>query len=122
MELLTGIGIGVAVVLAVVALYAWMVWRSIKSRVDKLIEEVLAEAEANMVGLDIEVDKNMYFCYNNEDKTFVCQGTTVDEIKQAFQARYPDKIAYLAGGDPDVVEYFKTELTKLTVNENSTGQ
>jgi hypothetical protein len=64
----------------------------------------------------------MYFCYNNEDKTFVCQGTTVHEIKQAFQARYPDKIAYLAGGDPAVVEHFKTELLKLEPNENSTGQ
>ena len=121
MELLTGIGIGVLAVLVVVALYGWMVWRRIKSRVDQLIEEVLAEAEASMMGLHIEADNGVYFCYN-DDKQFICQGTTVEEIKLAFQSRYPDKTAYLAGGDPAVVEHFKTELTKLTVNENSTGQ
>jgi hypothetical protein len=122
MELLTGISIGVLAILAVVALYVLYLWRKIKHRVDDMIQEVVREAEANMIGLSVEVDKNIYFCYNNEDKTFVCQGTTVEEIKQAFHARYPDKIAYLAGGDPGVVEHFKTELQRLAVHENSTSK
>lgn len=118
-DMLGAVGIGAVLGLALVGLYVWVLWRRLKSRIDQLVKEVIKEAEANMVGLHIEVDKNIYFCYNNDDKTFVCQGTTVEEIKQAFQARYPDKIAYLAGGDPDVVEHFKTELLKLEPNENS---
>jgi len=98
--------------------YAWYLYRDLKSRVDQMIAEVIAEAEDNLVGLDIELDKDTYFCYNNEDKQFICQGKTVAEIKQAFHARYPTKTAYLAGGDPEVVEHFKTELLKLAVDES----
>lgn len=120
-DILGAIGIGTALGLALVGLYVWVLWRRLKNRIDSLIDEVIKEAEASMVGLHIEVDKGTYFCYNS-DKQFVCQGTTVEEIKQAFQARYPDKTAYLAGGDPEVVEHFKTELLKLATNENSTSK
>jgi hypothetical protein len=87
-----------------------------------MIKEVVDEAAAELVGLDIEVDQGRYFCYNSEDKQFVCQGNTVEEIKRAFSERFPGKTAYLAGGDPEVVEQFRTELLKLSINENSTGQ
>ena len=115
---LIGIGIGVGMVI----LYAWYLYRDLKNRVDQMIAEVLAEAESNLVGLNIEVDNGMYFCYNDEDKQFVCQGTTVSEIRQAFQDRFPGKTAYLAGGDPTVVAQFRTELTQLRSNENSSSQ
>ena len=114
---LIGVGIG----FAMIVLYAWYLYRDLKARVDQMIQEVLEEAEAGMMGLHIEADNGVYFCYN-DDKQFICQGTTVEEIKRAFQARHPDKTAYLAGGDPAVVEYFKTELLRLRTNENSPGQ
>jgi hypothetical protein len=87
-----------------------------------MVDQIIQEAQADMVGIDIEVDQGRYFCYNSEDKQFVCQGVTVAEIRQAFQARHPGKTAYLAGGDPAVVEQFRTELLKLSTNENSPGQ
>jgi hypothetical protein len=111
---LVGIGTG----LGMVVLYAWYLYRDLKSRIDRMIAEVIEEAEADMVGLDIEVDNGVYFCYNHTDKQFVCRGTTVAEIKQAFGERYPTKTAYLAGGDPEVVANFKTELLKLAVDES----
>jgi hypothetical protein len=116
--LLVGIGIG----FGMLCLYVWVLYQRIKSQVDRMVREVIEEAEADLVGLDIEVDKGRYFCYNHNDKQFVCQGGTVAEIKQAFQARYPGKTAYLAGGDPEVVATFKTELLKLSTNENSSSQ
>jgi hypothetical protein len=118
LTVLIGIGIGVGMIVV----YVWYLYRDLKSRIDRMINEVIQEAEADLVGLDIEVDKGRYFCYNHNDKQFVCQGSTVAEIKQAFQARYPGKTAYLAGGDPEVVATFKTELLKLSINENSSSQ
>ena len=115
---LMGLGIG----FIALTVYMWILYQRIKSRVDRMIEEIISEAEENLVGLDIEVDNGVYFCYNNEDKQFVCQGTTVAELRLAFQARYPGKTAYLAGGDPRVVAEFKTELLKLAINEDSTGK
>ena len=113
-----GVGIGIALVM----LYAWSVYRGLVRRVDRIVLDMVAEAENSMIGLDIELDRGVYFCYNNKDQQFVCQGTTVAEIRQVFGERFPTKTAYLAGGDPAVVEQFKTELSKLAQNENSTLQ
>ena len=118
LQILIGIGIG----FGFVVLYAWYLYRDLKNRVDKMIAEVIAEHEASLVGLDIEVDNGVYFAYNSEDKQFICQGATVGEIAVAFRARYPTKTAYLAGGEPEVVEQFKAELLKLATNENSPSQ
>jgi hypothetical protein len=116
--LLVGIGIG----FVMLCLYIWVLYQRIRGRIDDMINQVINEAEADLVGLDIEVDQGRYFCYNSEDKQFVCQGATVAEIRTAFQVRFPGKTAYLAGGDPRVVAELKTELLKLGINENSTGQ
>jgi hypothetical protein len=121
-EILGAIVAGALVGFGLVAVYVWFLYQKLKKQVDQMIEQVIAEAETNLVGLDIELDNGTYFCYNNEDKQFVCQGSTVAEIRRAFGERYPGKTAYLAGGDPRVVAELKTELLKLGVNENSTSQ
>jgi hypothetical protein len=113
--LLVGIGIGIGML----CLYIWILFQRIRGRVDDMVNQIIQQAQDDLIGLDIELDKNTYFCYNSEDKQFVCQGSTVAEIKKTFEARFPGKTAYLAGGDPAVVEQFKTELTKLKTNENS---
>ena len=120
-EIVAAVGIGTLIGFVIVGFYVWILYRRLKGRVDEMIKEIINEAEANLVGLDIEVDNGTYFCYNNEDKQFVCQGKTISEIRTAFQARFPGKTAYLAGGDPRVVAEFKTELLKLGTNENSSS-
>ena len=117
MDILSAVGIGTLIGFVIVGFYVWILYRRLKSRIDRMINEIIQEAEANLVGLDIELDNGTYFCYNNEDKQFICQGSTVAEIRQAFGARFPGKTAYLAGGDPRVVAEFKTELLKLAINE-----
>jgi hypothetical protein len=118
-EIVGGILMGIGIGFIMLGLYIWILFQRIRGRVDDMVREVIKEAEADLVGLDIEVDNGVYFCYNNEDKQFVCQGTTVAEIRQAFRSRFPGKTAYLAGGDPRVIAEFKTELLKLGINENS---
>lgn len=118
-DILTAVGVGVLLGIGAVGLYIWVLYQRLKTKIDQMVEEVVAEAESNLVGLDIEVDKGVYFCYNSEDKQFICQGTTVEEIREGFRQRFPTKTAYLAGGDPEVVAHFKTELLKLAIDENS---
>lgn len=119
-SILVGIGVG----FGIIVIYAWYLYRDLKNRVDEMIAEVVAEHEANMVGLDIEIDNGVYYCYNNEDKQFICQGATVGEIAVAFRNRYPSKTAYLAGGNEAVVDKFREELLKMRqeVDEASTSQ
>ena len=122
MDIVAGILMGIGLGLVMLGLYVLFLYQKIKHRVDRMIREVVDEAAETLVGLEIELDKGVYFCYNSEDKQFVCQGTTVSEIRQAFQDRFPGKTAYLAGGDPTVVAQFRTELTQLRSNENSSSQ
>jgi hypothetical protein len=122
MDIVAGILMGIGIGLVMLGLYVLFLYQKIKHRVDRMIAEVVDEAASTLVGLEIELDKGRYFCYNSEDKQFVCQGSTVSEIRQAFQDRFPGKTAYLAGGDPAVVEQFKTELIKLAQHENSLSQ
>jgi hypothetical protein len=117
LDIVVAIAVGALLGFGMVGLYVWILYNRLKNRVDQIINEVIQEAESNLVGLDIEVDKGVYFCYNTKDKQFVCQGSTVKEIREGFQRRYPDKTAYLAGGDPRVVAELKTELLKLATDE-----
>jgi hypothetical protein len=121
-DIIAGIFIGLSIGFMLLVMYVWILYQRIKGRIDNMVNQIIQEAESNLVGIDIEVDQGRYFCYNSEDKQFVCQGATVAEIRTAFQARFPGKTAYLAGGDPSVVAELETELLKLSINENSTGQ
>jgi hypothetical protein len=70
-----------------------------------------------MIGLIVEQEGGVIYAYTEQDRQFVCQGATVAEIREGFKSRYPEKTAYLAGGDEALVERFRTELTRLSINE-----
>lgn len=122
MDIVVAVAVGALLGVGIVGMYIWFLYHKLKNRIDQMINEVINEAEDNLVGLDIEVDRGVYFCYNSEDKQFICQGNTVAELREGFRLRFPGKTAYLAGGDPRVVEELKTELLKLGINENSSSQ
>jgi hypothetical protein len=120
-DIVISIVIGIGIGFGMLCLYIWVLYQRIKGRVDEMVNKIINEAEANLVRLDIELDNGTYFCYNNEDKQFVCQGKTVSEIRTAFQDRFPGKTAYLAGGDPRVVAELKTELLKLATDDSNSN-
>jgi hypothetical protein len=113
--------LGILIGAGVIVLYARYIYQRIKTRVDHMIEEAVKEGATDMIGLTIEIDQGQYFCYNIENKQFICQGSTVEEIQKTFEARFPNKIAYLVDGSPDVITQFRTELSKLKTNENSSS-
>lgn len=110
--LLLGMTIGIGIVL----LYAWYQFQLLKQQLDEIIHQTVVEQST--IELDLEVDQDQYFCYNSKDKQFICQGKTATEIRNAFRARFPDKRAFLVGGDPTTIAKFKAELED---NENSSS-
>jgi hypothetical protein len=108
-----GIGLGIGLV----TFYVWRVIRKFEDQIQGLIRETIQEVEANMIGLVVEQDGDVIYAYTAKDRQFVCQGATVTEIREGFKSRYPEKTAYLAGGDEALVERFRTELTRLSINE-----
>jgi hypothetical protein len=69
--------------------------------------------EERLIALTVEQDHDQYFCYNSITKDFVCQGRDLEEIKQRFRERYPDKDAAIYNGDESAVVALKTQLTEL---------
>jgi hypothetical protein len=118
-EIVGGILMIIGIGFIMLGLYIWILFQRIRGQVDRMVKQIVQQAQVDIIGLDIELDKNTYFCYNSEDKQFVCQGTTVAEIKQSFQDRFPGKTAYLAGGDPEVVAKFKAELSTIGLDEGN---
>jgi hypothetical protein len=112
---LIGIGIGLAVVTFVV----WRIIRKFETDLRAVVREAVAEVEASLVGLIVEQEGDVIYAYTEKDRQFVCQGTDLQQIRDGFRSRYPEKTAYLAGGDPALVERLKAELLQAKAKEDS---
>ena len=84
-----------------------------------LVRETIKEVEADMVGIVVEEDAGQLYFYRETDRQFLCQGSTLTEIRKRFNDMYPEKIAFLAGGDPALIERLKAELKTLKEQEKN---
>jgi hypothetical protein len=112
---LIGFGLG----LAVLAFIIWRIIRKFETDLRAVVREAVAEAEANLIGLIVEQEGDVIYAYTEEGRQFVCQGTNLEQIRAGFRSRYPEKTAYLAGGDPALVERLKAELLQAKAKEHS---
>ena len=112
---LIGIGLGIGLV----ALYVWFVIQKFHNNLDNMVRETLDEVRASLVGLVIEEEGGQLYAYRETDRQFLCQGVDIAEIRRKFSEQYPDKTAYLSGGDPVLVERLKQELAAIKEQEKS---
>jgi organic radical activating enzyme len=112
---LMGVGIGIGLV----ALYVWHVIRKFKAEIDQVVEDTVRLARDSLVGVVLEEDAGQLYCYRESDRQFLCQGVNITEIRTKFAEQYPDKTAYLSGGDPALLERLKAELEQITQKEQN---
>jgi hypothetical protein len=108
-----GIGLGVGAI----CLYVWIVIRRFRAEIDQLVQETVQVAKDSLVGVVLEEDAGQLYCYRESDRQFLCQGANISDIKKMFGELYPDKTAYLADGDPALIERIKAELAELKKKE-----
>jgi hypothetical protein len=108
MEIVLGIFVGMGLAGLLIYLYVRRLVREVMAELDQHIEQ----AASTLMPVIVERESNQLFCYAKEDHQFICQGATVAEIRAAFAQRFPDKTAYLDGGDPELVEELRAELRK----------
>lgn len=113
--LLIGMGIG----LGLVAIYIWRVMARFEQEIDRHIKNAVKEVEKALLPVIVEQDGDEIFVYSEKDRQFLVQGRTVQEIRERFDQRFPDRIAYLSGGDPELIERLKAELKALKEQEKS---
>ena len=116
-NILIGIGLGIGLVV----FWIWRTVRRFEDDVRGIVRETIREVEADMVGIVVEEDSGQLYFYRETDRQFLCQGTTLMEIRKRFNDMYPSKIAYLAGGDPALIERLKNELKTIKEQEKNEG-
>jgi MFS superfamily sulfate permease-like transporter len=112
-NILIGIGLGIGLVM-------FWIWRTVRRFEDDmrgLVRETIREVEAQMLGVHVEEDAGQLYFYRETDRQFLCQGASLTEVRSRFNDMYPEKIAFLAGGDPALIERLKSELKTLKEQE-----
>jgi hypothetical protein len=104
------IGILIGAALAILLIYLYI--RGLVHKVMQDLDAHIERAASTLVPVKVERHNGQIFCYNKEDDQFICQGSTLTEIREAFKSRFPDKTAYLDGGDPELVAELQAELKK----------
>ena len=109
MNEITTLLVGIVLGIGLVCLYIAYRLKALMKRIDGAIEQTL---ENMFIGVIVEKHESIYRLYSEKDTQFICQGNTVEEIKQAFETAYPNKICYIAGGDDAVVIELEEALKK----------
>ena len=105
------LGVITGIILSFVLLYLYIrsLIRKVMSEIDRHIDQV----KDKLMPVVIEKVNGQLYCYTETDKQFICQGANMAEIKQAFETRYPDMTAYLAGGEKELIEELRNQLKEL---------
>ena len=109
------IALGILVGMAIAILLIYLYIRGLVHEVVTELQEQLERAEASMLPVVVERENGTIFCYEEEGRQFICQGKDLEEIKSAMKLRFPDRVAYLAGGDEDLVKELREQLVKAKV-------
>jgi len=115
--LVSSVFIGLGLGIGVLALYLWILIRRINQQINNMVREVMTEVEKQMMAVIVEEDAGQLYFYRETDRQFLCQGATLIEVREQFNKLYPEKIAYLAGGDSDLLDRLKKELSAIKEKE-----
>lgn len=55
------------------------------------LKEKFEEELENMIPIKIEYDNSTFFVYNNDDNSFMAQGSSRKELEQNLEKRYPGR-------------------------------
>ena len=103
-------------------LKAWLMYKFEQHIGEELTSVGQALDEERLIALTVEQQHDQYFCYNSVTNDFVCQGRDLEEIRERFRERYPNKDAAIYDGDRTAVATLKSQLHELKKqNENSIG-
>jgi hypothetical protein len=108
------IGVGLSII---VLSLAWMMFVSVALRVIKAKAAQESESDKDqantMIPLQVETTGTQFLCYHAKTMDFVCQGSSLEEIRSSFKLRYPDRSAAVVAGDQKAVSTLQQQLKEL---------
>lgn len=118
-NMVVGILIGMGLAVGGLSLYVWHLMNRFEKEIKGHIRNAVQEVEKALMPVIVEQDGDEIFVYSQKDRQFLVQGRTAREIRERFDERFPDKIAFMAGGDEHLIERLKGELKTLKEQEKS---
>jgi len=87
---------------------------ALRRAVDEILSRIDQEdaVQNNSIELKLEFDQNTYFTYNTANNQFVCQGSSVQQLRERLSVMFPDKTPFIVEGDPAVLASVKQELER----------
>jgi hypothetical protein len=88
----------------------WVVRRTI----DRIIGQMSLEdtVQDDGIKLKLEFDQNTYFTYNTANNQFVCQGSSVQQLRERLSEMFPGQTATIVEGDPAILTAMQQELER----------
>jgi len=92
--------LGMLIGITITFIYAVYKVASLLKELERVPEVNLTDTKLRVV---VEKEQQHYYCYGVEDRVFVCQGGSLQELSRAFKLRYPGKLMYIVGGDSEAL-------------------
>jgi hypothetical protein len=105
-EYMTGFLHGTLVLALILWAIGYYIWYKFKRKMMILIEQEQSEEEVlAKVVANVERIEGRLYCYDDNNE-FICQGVTLDDLTEAYKARYPDKPSclLLLKGEPALID------------------
>jgi hypothetical protein len=117
-EYMTGFLHGILVLALITWAVGYGIWLAFKRKMMILIEQEQAEEGEVLtkVVANVERIEGRLYCYDDNNE-FICQGVTLNDLTEAYKARYPDKPSclLLLKGEPALIN----ELSMNYENKSS---
>lgn len=94
-EVLLWLAIGIAVGWFIIELWVRMTVKRLEEEMYHTLQKGIVLVDKHIIMMDVTKDNDMYYCYDDRDGSFVCQGETYQQIVDAFKSRYPGRIFFV---------------------------
>jgi hypothetical protein len=96
----------------------WLLKVAVRCAIDRIMDQMMLDSKQSAksapgVRLKIEFDQGTYFTYNTKNSQFVCQATTVLQLRQRLSEMFPGQTATIVDGDPAVLAVLQKELENI---------
>ena len=108
MELLAGIGLGIAITVILTVYILHRAEAALRKDVDTLVEAIKAEAAKTVISARVEQHSGVFYVYDATNDHFLAQGNTVAELRETLEKRFRGKNIFVTEGDESVISALRS--------------
>lgn len=106
------VGLGI-----VILVFGWVVFVSVALKAIESRSAQRAQQQNQPIPLTVEEIGGTLYSWHAETHDFVCQGSSLADLRSNFKLRYPDKNAHIAKGSESLLTRLRADLKLLKQNE-----